>query len=259
MCSDTWKRRVGLYGTHNNKPFPIISTELKVAIDEGAATEVSVDVRHTLLVEHHTAVLWFPVSELRGISCFAVEINGERIVGCLRRAVSQDATTPHPSRAPRDAESLYYFHAEGGDVLTDLPRGEKVVLRLTFTTSLIPVDGQSRKQPCFMLPIASCFPRGVDDAQVTVKMKDLIREIYCGMREMRVESKCTNRIKHPTISAQLTHEMQSTRSFATNLQQSRSERTPPSLRKPSCSSLASKPGPRLSEAGTCPRWRSSLL
>eukprot|EP00754_Rhynchopus_humris_P049191 Rhum_TRINITY_DN824_c0_g2::Rhum_TRINITY_DN824_c0_g2_i1::g.2487::m.2487 len=179
MCSDTWKRRVGLYGTHNNKPFPITATELKVAIDEGAATEVSVDVRHTLTVEHHTAVLWFPVSELRGISCFAAEVNGERIVGCLRRAVSQDATTPHPFRAPRDAESLYYFHAEGGDVLTDLPRGESVVLRLTFTTSLIPVDGQSKKQPCFMLPVASCFPRGVDEAQVTIKMKDLIREVYC--------------------------------------------------------------------------------
>eukprot|EP01064_Diplonema_japonicum_P014039 TRINITY_DN21556_c0_g1_i1.p1 TRINITY_DN21556_c0_g1~~TRINITY_DN21556_c0_g1_i1.p1 ORF type:complete len:284 (+),score=47.68 TRINITY_DN21556_c0_g1_i1:61-852(+) len=178
--NSSWPRRVGLFGTHNYKPFEIEKSELEVKIEEGGDPECLIEVTHHTKVEHHTACLWFPVSELNGASGFGVSVNDERIVGTLQKAVSATECIPHPVHAPRDSTSLYYFYREQADCLTDMDVNGKAIVKIVYKCKLMPVELADKKwHPCFMLPVASCFPRGVDFAKVTVKMKELIREIYC--------------------------------------------------------------------------------
>eukprot|EP01063_Lacrimia_lanifica_P041326 TRINITY_DN9614_c0_g3_i1.p2 TRINITY_DN9614_c0_g3~~TRINITY_DN9614_c0_g3_i1.p2 ORF type:complete len:267 (+),score=107.64 TRINITY_DN9614_c0_g3_i1:40-840(+) len=174
-----WRRRVGLFGTHNDGPFPIKRTELHVKINALQQPTVALTITHRILCTHHTAVFWFPISDMRAPQAFTVEVDGERVPGSLHKAVSEAATVAHPKGAPRELNDLYYFRAANHDALTDLPPNQQIEVRLSLFTELLPVEIEAGKHhPCFMLPVASCFPRGVDDATMEVEMHDRIRSIY---------------------------------------------------------------------------------
>eukprot|EP01061_Rhynchopus_euleeides_P004460 TRINITY_DN13712_c0_g1_i1.p1 TRINITY_DN13712_c0_g1~~TRINITY_DN13712_c0_g1_i1.p1 ORF type:complete len:264 (+),score=86.01 TRINITY_DN13712_c0_g1_i1:136-927(+) len=178
--SDGWIRRVGLYGTHNNKQFEVTGTELRADINEGADDECRVVVTHRARVAHREAVFWFPLSDLRGAKGFAVDLNGERLRGTIQLAVSQADVQPLRHGTPQQAGKLYYYRALCQDELGDVPREGTVELKISFTMHLMPVAvGDDKRYPCFMCPIAACFPRGVDTALIHVTMRDTIRAICC--------------------------------------------------------------------------------
>eukprot|EP00659_Diplonema_papillatum_P006804 gene6804-10425_t len=180
----SWERMVGLYGVHNDKPFEIRHTRLDVSVRGESSPECLVTIVHKTFIGHHTAVLWFPVSEMNGAVSFAVEIDDERVVGTLRKSTGPgpSQTTPVPPQAPRDPNCLYYFCARDREQLTDLPVNKVIDLKITYKTALNRIEEfDKKKQLCFMMPVASCFPRGIDDARIVVEMKERIRSIYSGM------------------------------------------------------------------------------
>ena len=180
--SDEWIRRVGLYGTHNNKQFEVASTQLLADIDEATDPACRVTVIHSTKVDHSEAVFWFPLSDLRGAKDFYAELNGERLVGSIQLATSPTDVVHHHSGAPYDQDKLYYYVAKNTEALTSLDRGSVVELRVGFKLKLVPVTVTDGKRfPCFMCPISACFPRGVDTAKITAEMKAPIRGITCGM------------------------------------------------------------------------------
>eukprot|EP00756_Hemistasia_phaeocysticola_P045481 Hpha_TRINITY_DN19230_c0_g1::TRINITY_DN19230_c0_g1_i1::g.194271::m.194271 len=90
---ENWARRVGLHGTHNLEPFEVLNTYLEVDIDEsrgdaergpdGESFGCIVRVVHTTKVAHHTAELWFPISDLGPIKEFGVKLDGEVVRGSV--------------------------------------------------------------------------------------------------------------------------------------------------------------------------------
>eukprot|EP01062_Namystynia_karyoxenos_P066722 TRINITY_DN60659_c0_g1_i1.p1 TRINITY_DN60659_c0_g1~~TRINITY_DN60659_c0_g1_i1.p1 ORF type:complete len:308 (+),score=86.65 TRINITY_DN60659_c0_g1_i1:68-925(+) len=190
---EEWVRRVGLHGTHNQEPFEVTRTVLDVNIDHSTGdAPCLVVVRHSTRVTHHTAEFWFPISDLGGVKGFSVEVDGAPVRGRLVEAVGEFSFRPHERGRPMAPEKLYYLHATGDDsvneVLSELRRGSEVVVQLTFRSRLIPVEMQKgRPALSFMLPIAPCFPRGVDSAAARVAMPEYIRDIYPAMREQNLQ------------------------------------------------------------------------
>ena len=175
--SDSWPRMVGLYAKHTYKPFKVRDIDLKVSIVEGESPECSVVITYKVETNYDKGMVWFPLSEVRGASGFAVEIYGERVKGGLNLATGPDTVEPHPRADTMNPDKLYYFVADGKAV-PDLDE-EITELVFKFKCNLMPVDAHYPKpQPCFMLPIAACFPQHIDTATIDIKMKDLIRSIY---------------------------------------------------------------------------------
>eukprot|EP01060_Flectonema_neradi_P011705 TRINITY_DN1870_c4_g1_i1.p1 TRINITY_DN1870_c4_g1~~TRINITY_DN1870_c4_g1_i1.p1 ORF type:complete len:261 (+),score=38.57 TRINITY_DN1870_c4_g1_i1:40-822(+) len=175
--SDCWPRKVGLYAKHTYLPFKNRDIDLNVTIAEENSPECTVTITYMVETNYDKGMIWFPLSEIRGASAFAVEVNGERVKGGLYLATGPDSTHPHPHVSNRDPDKLYYFMADGAAV-PDLDE-EITELKFKFKCSLMPVDAHYPKpQPCFMMPIASCFPQHIDTAVIEIKMKELIRSVY---------------------------------------------------------------------------------
>mmetsp|Transcript_123090 Transcript_123090/g.213435 ORF Transcript_123090/g.213435 Transcript_123090/m.213435 type:complete len:302 (-) Transcript_123090:313-1218(-) len=174
--------KLGPHGTHNGKAFPCQDVRVRALIEEDHGDVVStVTITYVFANVFREAELYFPISELQGITSFSLHVNGQEAHGRLQRHPHEGKLPPRVALPPQGLPDEQYspkvpeivYKVWMGEELCDMEAGSKTTMTLTYG---FPVPSTEKDMILWFLPF-SILPRLPDGLDLRVRLPQSITSV----------------------------------------------------------------------------------